>query len=183
MRLRLRLLLTLILAMLRPRIGVSQPSSIRLRVLPNDVDVLHDTNDRYLAYMDLGRNDLAVRIGLLAAVREMGAYPVVRTLTIRFRRAARLFQRIELRTRVLCWNDEAAWFEQEFFVAGRSICLAYCKAEMRTKTGVVSTSQLLGMAGHEGVRSPEVPPVIRGLEASEASLRDAQQEKHRERGA
>jgi acyl-CoA thioesterase FadM len=178
MRLRLRLLLTLLLAMLRPRMALSDASSLWLRVLPNDVDVLHVTNDRYLAFMDLGRNDLAVRIGLLAAVRSMGAYPVVRTLTIRFRRAARLFQRMELRTRVLCWNDEAAWFEQEFFIAGRSIALAYCKAEMRTKAGVVSTSELLRIAGHEGVRSPEIPPIIRALEATEAGMRDAQQEKH-----
>lgn len=177
MRLRLRLLLTLILAMLRPRMTVAETSSLWFRVLPNDVDILHVTNDRYLAYMDLGRNDLAVRIGLLAVVRRMGAYPVVRTLTIRFRRAARLFQKIELRTRVLCWNDEAAWFEQEFFIGGRSICLAYCKAEMRTKAGVVSTGQLLAMAGHEVVRSPAVPDVVQGLEASEARMREAQQEK------
>lgn len=178
MRLRLRFLLTLLLAMFRPRIGVTEASSLRLRVLPNDVDVLHVTNDRYLAYMDLGRNDLSVRIGLLAVVRRMGAYPVVRTLTIRFRRAARLFQKLELRTRVLCWNDQAAWFEQEFLLAGRSIGLAYCKAEMRTRSGVVSTSELLRMAGHEVVRSPEMPPIVRALEANEASLRDAQQEQH-----
>ena len=149
-----------------------------LRVLPNDVDVLHVSNDRYLAYMDLGRNDLSVRIGVLSAVRKMGAYPVVRTLTIRFRRAARLFQKLELRTRVLCWNDEAAWFEQEFFAGGRSIGLAYCKAEMRTKAGVVSTRQLLAMAGHAGIASPEVPEVVRALEANEANLRRAQQEEH-----
>jgi acyl-CoA thioesterase FadM len=177
MRLRLRLLLTLLLAMLRPRMALSETSSLWVRVLPNDVDILHVTNDRYLAYMDLGRNDLAVRIGLLAAVRKMGAYPVARILTIRFRRAARLFQKLELRTRVLCWNDEAAWFEQEFFVAGRSIALAYCKAEMRTKAGVISTSQLLRMAGHEGLQSPEVPEIIRALEANEARMRGAQQEK------
>lgn len=176
MRLRLRFLLTLILAMLRPRSGVLDSSSLRLRVLPNDVDLLHVTNDRYLAYMDLGRNDLSVRIGLLAAVRRMGAYPVVRTLTIRFRRAARLLQKLELRTRLLCWNEEAAWFEQEFFVAGRSIGLAYCKAEMRTKAGVVSTAALLAMAGHDGVQSPPVPEVVRALEANEATLRKAQQE-------
>lgn len=177
MRLRLRFLLTLLLALLRPRLAPSESSSLWLRVLPNDVDILHVTNDRYLAYMDLGRNDLSVRLGVLSAVRRMGAYPVVRTLSIRFRRAARLFQKLELRTRVLCWNDEAAWFEQEFFIGGRSICLAYCKAEMRTKTGVVSTTQLLAMAGHEGVQSPEFPPIIQALEANEARMRDLQQDR------
>jgi acyl-CoA thioesterase FadM len=176
MRLRLRLLLTLLLALLRPRISPTEASSLRLRVLPNDVDILHVTNDRYLAYMDLGRNDLSVRMGLLASVRRMGAYPVVRIVTIRFRKPARLFQQLELRTRVVCWSDEAAWFEQEFFMAGRSIGLAYCKAEMRTKTGVVATGELLRMSGHAGIRSPEVPAVVLALEANEARLRDAQKE-------
>ena len=110
MRLRQRFLVTLLLAMLRPRIAVLDSSSLWLRVLPNDVDLLHVTNDRYLAYMDLGRNDFSVRIGLLAAVRSRGAYPVIRTLSIRFRKAARIFEKIELRTRVLCWSEEAVWF-------------------------------------------------------------------------
>jgi acyl-CoA thioesterase FadM len=176
MRLRLRFLLTLILAMIRPRIAATEASSLWLRVLPNDVDMLHVTNDRYLAYMDLGRNDLSVRIGVLAAVRKMGAYPVVRTVTIRYRSATRVFQKIELRTRIVCWNEEAAWFEQEFFLAGRSIALAYCKAEMRTRAGVVSTDRLLELAGHQAIRSPDVPPIVRALEENETSLRHAQQE-------
>lgn len=177
MRLRLRFLLTLLLAMLRPRIAVLDASSLWLRVLPNDVDLLHVTNDRYLAYMDLGRNDLSVRIGLLAAVRRRGAYPVVRTLSDRFRRAPRLFQKIELRTRILCWTEEAAWFEQEFLAGGRSICLAHCKAEMRTKRGPISTRELLELSGHTGIQSPAVPPVVTPLETHEANLEQAQQEK------
>lgn len=176
MRLRLRFLLTLLLAMFRPRLAVTEASSLRLRVLPNDIDLLHVTNDRYLAYMDLGRNDLSVRLGVLAAVRKMGAYPVVRTVSIRYRRAARLFQRIELRTQVVCWDEEAAWFRQEMFVAGRSIALAYCKAEMRTKAGVIPIQQLLELAGHEGAMSPEPPEVVQVLEGADARLRRAQQE-------
>lgn len=176
MRLRLRLLLTLLLAMLRPRLAATEPSSLHLRVLPNDIDLLHVTNDRYLAYMDLGRNDLSVRLGVLAAVRKMHAYPVVRTLSIRYRRAARLFQRIELRTQVVCWDDEAAWFRQEMFVAGRSIALAYCKAEMRTKAGVIPIQDLLELAGHAAAKSPEPPEVVQVLQAADTKLRRAQQE-------
>ena len=162
--------------MLRPRIAVTESSSLWLRVLPNDVDLVHVTNDRYLAYMDLGRNDLVVRLGLMSAVKRLGAYPVVRTVTIRYRRAARIFQRMELKTKVVCWNDEAAWFQQEFFVAGRSISLAYCKAEMRTKAGAVAIKRLLELAGHGVVVSPEAPDIVKAFEANEANLRQAQQE-------
>ncbi len=183
MRLRLRFLVTLLLAMLRPRIAVLDSSSLWLRVLPNDVDLLHVTNDRYLAYMDLGRNDFSVRIGLLAAARSRGAYPVIRTLSIRFRKAARIFEKIELRTRVLCWSEEAVWFEQEFFVGGRSASLAHCKAEMGTKSGPVSTRELLKLSGHTGIESPAVPPIVKVLEAHESNLKQAQQEKSQVNGA
>lgn len=132
MRLRLRLLIFLIWALLRPRLAPSDESVISLRVLPNDVDLKHVTNDRYLAYMDLGRNDFAVRLGLFAVTRKIGAYPSVRFSCLRFRRGAMLFSKVELRTRLLCWDAEAAWFEQEFFVHGRSIALGYCCAEMRS---------------------------------------------------
>ena len=109
MRLRLRLLIYLIWALLRPRIAPGEVSVISLRVLPNDVDLKHLTNDRYLAYMDLGRNDFAVRLGLFAATRKVGAYPSVRFNCLRFRRAASLFSKVELRTRLLCWVSVAPW--------------------------------------------------------------------------
>lgn len=105
MRLRLRFLLTLLLAMLRPRIAVLDASSL---------------------------------------------------LSIRFRRAARLFQKIELRTRILCWTEEAAWFEQEFLADGRSICLAHCKAKMRTKRGPIDrrVARAVGTHRHPVSRRP-----------------------------
>ena len=175
MRLRLRLLIFLIWALLRPRLTPSEVSVISLRVLPNDVDLKHVTNDRYLAYMDLGRNDFAVRLGLFAATRMVGAYPSVRFSSLRFRRAAKLFSKIELRTRLLCWAEEVAWFEQEFFIGGRSIALGYCCAEMRSGKQNISITKLLELAGYPGLRSPEAPEVVAQLEAQVQAMQVHQQ--------
>ena len=175
MRLRLRLLIYLIWALLRPRLAPSEMSVILLRVLPNDVDLKHVTNDRYLAYMDLGRNDFAVRLGLFAATRKVGAYPSVRFSCLRFRRAASLFSKIELRTRLLCWEDEAAWFEQEFLVHGRSIALGYCCAEMRSGKENMAIAKLLEVAGHPGLRSPEAPEIVTQLRAQVHAMQVHQQ--------
>lgn len=174
MRLRLRLLLYFLRALLRPRLTPWGCSIIRLRVLPNDVDLMHVTNDRYLAYMDLGRNDYAIRLGLLTACRRLRAYPSVRSCTVRFRRAARLFQRVELHTRLLCWDEEAAWFEQEFFVAGRSLALGYCHAEMRTREANVPVATLLAQAGYPEAISPQPSGLVRMLQRQEQALRDRQ---------
>ena len=40
-------------------------SVLNLRVLPNDIDIIKITNDRFIALMDLGRMDIAFRVGLL----------------------------------------------------------------------------------------------------------------------
>ncbi len=175
MRLRLRLLIYLLWALFRSRLTPADSSSISLRVLPNDVDIKHVTNDRYLSYMDLGRNDFAVRLGLLAATRKMGAYPSVRFCCLRFRRAAKLLERIELRTRLLCWDNEAAWFEQEFLSQGRGIALGYCCAEIRSGAKNIPTSVLLEMAGHARFSSPQVPEVIAALRTQADAMRLHQQ--------
>ena len=65
MRLRLRLLLLIIKTLWRKPSKVLVESVLSLRVLPNDVDITKITNDRYVALMDLGRMDLAFRLGLL----------------------------------------------------------------------------------------------------------------------
>jgi hypothetical protein len=64
MRLRLRLILLILSSFIRRRRGVLEESFLNLRVLPNDIDVTKITNDRFIALMDLGRMDIAFRIGL-----------------------------------------------------------------------------------------------------------------------
>jgi acyl-CoA thioesterase FadM len=162
MSLRLRFVVYLVCALFRSRIDVLESSSIWLRVLPNDVDIRRLADDRYLAYMDLGRNDLLIRLGL--ARKLAAAIPFVRLLSIRFRHPAKLMQRLELRTRIVCWTEAAVWIEQQFFLKNRSIALAYCEMDLRTATGGPTTSQLLAGLGRAGLTSPETPPLVRALE-------------------
>lgn len=175
MRLRLRLLWLFVRSLLRRRLTPAETSTIRLVVLPNDIDVLHVTNDRYLAYMDLGRNDFAVRLGLLAAARRLHAYPSVRFCAVRFRRKMRLFQAFDLRTRLLSWDEESAWFEQEFLVAGRSVAIAYCNVEMRARGANVPPSSILEIAGHREARAPELPEAVATLKVVAQAMRLRQQ--------
>ncbi|WP_375731226.1 thioesterase family protein, partial [Azospirillum sp. B506] len=51
------------------RTGLLEPSTLRFRVWPTDLDLnLHMTNARYFSVMDLGRTDLAIRVGLGPAI-------------------------------------------------------------------------------------------------------------------
>lgn len=175
MRLRLRLLLMLLRALFAARfggrLGLLDASVLRLAVLPNDIDVLHVTNDRYHAYMDLGRIDLAVRCGMLGPMLRGRWAPVVGFMSMRYRYPARLFQRVELHTRALWWDEEWIWFEQTFRRRGRILAQGYCKAGLRDGRGVVPTAALRRAIGREDAVSPPADDRIRQLEAVEAMQR------------
>jgi acyl-CoA thioesterase FadM len=113
MNLLLRFLKVFISALLRPRLGLLDNSTLSFRVLPTDLDFnLHMNNARYLSFMDLGRTDLLVRAGLLGLVSRERLKPVTGSIDIKFRRSLMPFQRFKLHTRVLCWDEKWLYLEQ-----------------------------------------------------------------------
>ena len=114
MRLRLRLFLILISSLWRKRMGFLDESILNFRVLPNDVDVRKMTNDRFIALMDLGRMDMAFRVGLLRPMIKRKWGPSATYDTIRFRYYLKIFQKYKLRTRIIFWDEKTFYFEQQF---------------------------------------------------------------------
>src|SRR4051812_49517605 len=115
MNLIVRLLYVFFASFRRPRLGPRDESVVRLTVLPTDLDVNgHMNNGRYLTLMDLGRADLFLRIGLVAAMRRYRWSGVVASVAVRYRRALDPFRRYELRSRLLCWDERWLFMEQRF---------------------------------------------------------------------
>ncbi|MGD9171509.1 MAG: thioesterase family protein, partial [Candidatus Thiodiazotropha sp.] len=113
MNLLLRFLKVFLTALLRPRMGLLESSTLSFRVLPTDLDFnLHMNNARYLSFMDLGRTDLLVRAGMLGLVSRKRWKPVTGSIDIKYRRSLMPFQRFKLYTRVLCWDEKWLYLEQ-----------------------------------------------------------------------
>jgi hypothetical protein len=62
----------------RRRLSLVDENVLRLRVLPNDVDVTRLSSDRYLPLMDLGRINIVLRAGLLGALVRHRWIPIAR---------------------------------------------------------------------------------------------------------
>lgn len=151
MRLRLRLLITLIRALFfGKRIHTSDVSVIKIRVWFNDVDISQVTNDRYVAFMDLGRMDFAVRVGLLRTMIRKGWDPRARLATIRNRHPLKLLQRFELHTSLVHWDESWFWFKQEFVFNGRTTSIAYSKVGLANGKGMIKTQRILTTIGMPG---------------------------------
>jgi YbgC/YbaW family acyl-CoA thioester hydrolase len=131
------------------------PCRTPFRVLPTDLDVLrHVNNGVYLSMMDVARVDMMARAGIAGSVRARGWYPVVVAETIQFRRSLRLFQRFEIETRLLAWDDKAFLIEQRFLRGDEPIAHALVRARFLSRAGDrVMPVDVLALAG-----SPSAPP-------------------------
>lgn len=144
------------------RLGPLDESVISLRVLPNDLDLnLHLNNGRFLTLMDLGRVDLLVRLGVVREMRRRRWGGVVASATVRFRRPLRLFQRFDLHTRLLCWDDRWFYMEHRFVRADDTLAVAIVKARFLATDGKKLTPPEVVAAIAPGMDSPPMPAGVR----------------------
>lgn len=149
MNLLLRLLWLLIASRARTAAHPLGPCRTPFRVWPTDLDVLrHVNNGVYLSIMDLARVDLMMRAGMAGHIKARGWYPVVVAETIQFRRSLNLFDRFEIETRVLGWDEKAIVIEQQFLRGGEAVAHALVRARFLSKRGgAVSPRELIALLG------------------------------------
>jgi acyl-CoA thioesterase FadM len=135
----------------RHRAAVSPlgPCRTPFRVWPTDLDLLwHVNNGVYFSIMDLARIDLMIRAGMAAKIRARGWYPVVVAETIQFRRSLNPFQRFEIETRVLGWDEKAIVLEQQFYRGEEAVAHALVRARFLSRRGgTVAPTQLIEVFG------------------------------------
>lgn len=171
MNLLFRLVWLLIVSRFRRRCDVLGPVSTPFRVLPTDLDVLrHVNNGVYLSLLDLARTDLMIRSGLFPAVRRRGWYPVVTAESIRFRRSLTLFQRFDVVTRVLGWDEKSIYLEQRFVRGDTVVANALITGRFLRSGGSVTPAEVLGLAGLDPAAPPPMPGWAKRLAAAQEAL-------------
>jgi acyl-CoA thioesterase FadM len=178
MNLWLRLFVYALTCWWRPAIRLpAEPAVLRMRVSPLDLDTsLHMNNGRYLALMDLGRVELMVRSGLWRAVLREGWTPIASGVQIRFRRELRMFDRFDLVTRILSWDEASLVMEQVFVIvdgpkAGQVAARALFKGGLydRKARAFLPMQRLMAEIGVEAT-SPEPSDDVRAFLASDDAI-------------
>ena len=83
---------------------------------PWDLDLwLELNNGRTLTLYDLGRLVLAKRCGLLSLLKTKRWSMPMAGASVRYRRRIRVFERFEMRSRGLCWDDRFFYIEQSIW--------------------------------------------------------------------
>jgi acyl-CoA thioesterase FadM len=144
-----------------PRKGVLEESRVAFRVLPTDCDVnFHMNNGRYLSFMDLGRVHLVAQMGLLRIIARKRWRAALGAAEINFIRAIRPFQKFELVTRLVTWDDKYAYMEQRFEVDGALCAHAFVKGLFLDARGRVESSTVVAELRH-AASPPPMPPELK----------------------
>jgi acyl-CoA thioesterase FadM len=143
----------------RPPLKLGDTSRISLRVWPGDLDLyLHMNNGRYLSLMDLGRLDFIIRVGLLPFMRRQGWRPLLAAATTRFWRSLKPFQRFEMETKVVWWDEKWIYLEQEMLHEGHLAAQGMMKMVIKSPQGTVAPPQAARALGAHPVPAPAPPP-------------------------
>lgn len=176
MNLWLRMLWYLLTAATRKPVRPLDPTSLGMIVLPNDLDINgHVNNGRYFTYCDIARVDMARRTGILAMARKHKAMPVVGDSMARFRRDLKLFDRFEIQSRVLGWDERWVYMEHRVMQHGRVCVLIVVRGGFKAKTGLLRPTDMAEALGLQKA-SPKLPTWVVGwsrhLDAASQALRE-----------
>ena len=155
----LKFLLMLPFVRSRPLLDASH---IAFRVWPNDCDInLHLNNGRYLTFMDLGRMHLLAQIGLLRELPRRRWAPVLSAVEISFIRPIQPFQKFDLVTRLLSWDEKYFYMEQRFEAGGRLCAVALVKGLFLHRRERVQSHAILAALRLDGMPAPAMPETVR----------------------
>jgi acyl-CoA thioesterase FadM len=137
---------------------------------PWDLDIWMELNNgRAMTLYDLGRTMLAQRVGLIGALRQNRWGMTVAGSSVRFRRRIRGFERFEMRSRAVAWDDKFIYLEQSMWKKdGECASHVMLRTALTDKEGIVTPKRVLEAMGQPGLAPVEMPAWIDAWRAADA---------------
>lgn len=146
-----------------PPMGLTETHVSHHTCWPWDLDIwLELNNGRAMTLYDLGRTMNARRVGLSDAVMRRKWGLTMAGSTVRFRRRIRGFEKFEMRSRAVCWDDRFIYLEQSMWKKnGECASHVMFRSATTDKNGIVSPQEVLKEMGHPNTVSPAMPDWIK----------------------
>jgi acyl-CoA thioesterase FadM len=139
-----------------PKLVLFDTHVSRHRIWPIDIDLWMELNNgRTLTLFDLGRLVLFQRVGVVGAMRSRGWVGTVAGASVRYRRRVQMFQKVEMRSRILGWDRKFLYLEQAMFRPDGE-----CTSHVLLRTAVTDRKRMIPMAEAAAVLGQgESPPL------------------------
>lgn len=143
-------------------------SRITLTIRPWDLDMFFELNNgRALTLYDLGRFDYSARVGLIKLLRQRGWQFAVAGGSVRFRQRVRLFDRVQMRTRVVGAEGRWIYIAQSMWVRGRPVSSLLVRTAVTDRAGAVMAAEVMAALGIAA--APPTPDWVRAWAAADAT--------------
>jgi acyl-CoA thioesterase FadM len=143
-----------------PRLALGETHVTHLVCWPSDIDLWMELNNgRTLTMMDLGRVVMFERMGLSEVMRRKGWSGAVAGASIRYRRRVKMFDRLELRSRIVGWDARFTYAEQGFWRGGECTSHGLFRMAVTSRAGLIPVADFLKEFGLPG-ESPPLPPWV-----------------------
>lgn len=131
------------------------------RCWPWDIDLWMELNNgRTLTLLDLGRIPLAQRIGLITVLRRQRWSLTMAGVSVRYRRRIRAFEKFEMRSRAVFWDDRFIYLEQTMWKQdGECANHALYRSAVVDRNGIVAPDRVIEAMGQD-IQKPETPDWI-----------------------
>lgn len=123
---------------------------INMRVLPWDIDPFMELNNgRYLTLMDIGRTDVAERLGLPKVLKKKKWGLMVGAVSSRYRRRLKPFEKFTLHSQIQYYDHRWVYFRQWFTSNDEQKVHAsfLVRTAVTSKQGLVPTDQVMEAMG------------------------------------
>lgn len=139
----------------------------RHRVGLSDCDMFGEMNNgRILTMYEMGRFQASMRMGLLKLLRQNKWAFAVAGTSIRYRRRLVPFERYEMRSRVVTWDERFVYIEQGMFkMDGECASHVLFRTAVTAKRRAIPTDELVAALGIEGPRPTPAPWIQNWIDA------------------
>ena len=151
-------------------IGINQTHVSNHICWPWDLDVWWELNNgRTLTLFDLGRIPMVRRLGLTGAIARRGWGITIAGTSVRYRRRIRVFERVEMRSRVIGWDARFFYMEQTLWNrGGECTTQAIFRSATTSRSGIVPPRDVVAEMGFTG-EPPDLPEWVQAWIKADAT--------------
>ena len=151
-----------------PKLGLFDTHISHHICQPQDIDPWMELNNgRTLTLYDLGRLPMARRMGFDKLAKSHGWGMTVAGASTRYRRRVRMFDRFEMRSRVIGWDTRFLYMDQSMWRKSECTSQMLLRTAVASKDGIVPPAQVMRAMGHPE-QSPVLPEWVQAWSAADA---------------
>ncbi len=135
------------------KLDIGEKGILKMKVGLVDIDPFMELNNgRHLTIMDFGRFDLAIRSGLIKVIKRKSWGLVVAGASVRYRHRLKLWQKYELHSQIVGYDDKWFYFHQKTIKDGKIHSAALIRTAVTSSKGIVKSNEVLTEMGYSNIK-------------------------------